>query len=124
MEGADQGETVSERDVAAIERRADKAREREAGLTAAVAELNTGRFTDWAGGDRATLAIVFTDVVGSTKLYEDLGDEKMDEVRQQHFDTGRSHLAKHNGYEIKTMGDALVAFEPLCRLRLHDGYSQ
>ncbi len=112
VEGADQGETVSERDVAAIERRADKAREREAGLTAAVAELNTGRFTDWAGGDRATLAIVFTDVVGSTKLYEDLGDEKMDEVRQQHFDTGRSHLAKHNGYEIKTMGDAfMVAFK-------------
>jgi small GTP-binding protein len=103
---------VSDRDVAVIERRADATRDREAGITAALAETTTTRFEEWAGGDRATVAIVFTDVVGSTRLYEELGDEKMDEVRQLHFDTGRSLVTKHNGYEIKTMGDAfMVAFK-------------
>jgi class 3 adenylate cyclase len=128
--GGGEASEVDERDIAKIERYADKARDREAGITAAVAEMATTKFDDWAGGDRATVAIVFTDVVGSTKLYEDLGDEKMDDVRIQHFDTGRQILKKHNGYEIKTMGDAFMvafktavpAFDFMFELHQHTGH--
>lgn len=110
--GAEQAGDTRERDVAAIERSADQARDREVGLTAAVAEIGTRRFEAWAGGDQAEVAIVFTDIVGSTRLWEELGDEKMDDIRTAHFDSGRDLLGKHEGYEIKTMGDAfMVAFK-------------
>lgn len=81
-------------------------------LTSAVAEMSTKAFSDWADGPRADLTIVFTDVVGSTSLYEEYGDEKIDEVMAEHFSVGRQFLNKYNGYEIKTMGDAfMVAFK-------------
>ena len=99
-------------DVAALERSADEARDREVGLTAAVAEIGTRRFEAWAGGEKPDVAIVFTDVVGSTRLWEELGDEKMDDIRVRHFEAGRRLVTKHGGYEIKTMGDAfMVAFK-------------
>lgn len=57
------------------------------------------------------LALVFTDIVGSTTLANELGNEAMNEIRRQHFDTGRRWLQRHGGYEIKTIGDSLmVAF--------------
>src|SRR5271154_6908263 len=40
---------------------------------------------EWAGGARVTLAIVFTDIVGSTALGVQLGDAAMKEVRRAHF---------------------------------------
>ena len=119
-------DAASERGVAAIESSADQARDREAGLTAAVAEIETQRFETWAGGEQAEVAIVFTDIVGSTGLWEELGDEKMDDMRAAHFETGRALLVKLGGYEIKTMGDAfMVAFKSAVpaftfMLALHD----
>jgi class 3 adenylate cyclase len=40
---------------------------------------------EWARDDRVTLAIVFTDIVGSTALGRALGDEQMNGVRRAHF---------------------------------------
>lgn len=69
------------------------------------------RLEQWAGAERTTLALVFTDIVGSTSLGCELGNEAMDEVRRAHFRRGRLLLAKHGGFEIKTLGDSLmVAF--------------
>jgi class 3 adenylate cyclase len=73
--------------------------------------MQTRGFTEWAGADRTTLALVFTDVVGSTLLGDQLGDEQMSEIRHAHFNTARQLIAKHKGYEIKTIGDSfMVAF--------------
>src|SRR5215472_3686168 len=64
---------------------------------------------EWARDDRVTLAIVLTDIVGSTALGRALGDEQMNGVRRAHFGHSRSLLAQHAGREIKTIGDSVMA---------------
>ena len=54
---------------------------------------------------------MFTDVVGSTRLGNLLGDERMDTVREAHFGRARALIERHDGREIKTIGDSfMVAF--------------
>jgi len=90
---------------------ADAQRDFDAGLVSATAEMRTQGFKEWVGGSKATLALVFTDIVGSTALGNELGNEEMDEVRGAHFKQARHLISKHRGYEIKTIGDSLmVAF--------------
>jgi len=55
------------------------------------------------------LAIVFTDVVDSTALGERMRDERMYEVRQAHFAQSRKLTARYKGYEIRTIGDSVMA---------------
>lgn len=78
-------------------------------LTSASSETHTRDFTQWAGGPQVTLAIVFTDVVGSTALAEEIKDERMNEVRQAHFARSRQLIQDHHGREIKTIGDSFMA---------------
>jgi class 3 adenylate cyclase len=74
-------------------------------------ETQTNDFVQWAGSDLMTLAILFTDVVGSTVLSQKLGAELMESVRQAHFKQTRKLLSKYGGWEIKTIGDSfMVAF--------------
>jgi class 3 adenylate cyclase len=72
--------------------------------------MRTPTLRDWTGGERATLAIVFTDVVRATELGKKLADERMrEQVRQPHFARGDALIAKHLGYNIKTNGDSIMA---------------
>jgi class 3 adenylate cyclase len=64
---------------------------------------------EWARDDRVTLAMVFTDIVGSTALGRALGDEQMNGVRRAHFGQSRALLAQHTGREIKAIGDSVMA---------------
>lgn len=64
---------------------------------------------DWAGGQRATLAIVFTDAKDSTYLAEDLGDEVMNEIWEAHFAQSRQLITRHKGRSIKGLGDGDMA---------------
>jgi class 3 adenylate cyclase len=90
---------------------ADRQRDLDAFIVSASAETRSQKFTEWAGAERLTLAIVFTDVVGSTVLGEVMKDERMNEIRRGHFAQSRSLIEGYNGYEIKTMGDSfMVAF--------------
>jgi class 3 adenylate cyclase len=73
------------------------------------AETRTKSFRKWAGDARVTLAIVFTDVVGSTALGEKLKDERMNKVRQAHFVQSRKLINQYKGREIKTIGDSFMA---------------
>jgi class 3 adenylate cyclase len=66
-------------------------------------------FSAWAGGERVVLAIVFTDVAGSTFLGEELKGERMNEVRRAHFAQSRKLINEHSGREIKTIGDSFMA---------------
>ena len=78
-------------------------------------------FLKWAGPDRLLLALVFTDIVGSTALNEAIKDERMNAVRRAHFAQSRKLIGDCAGCEIKTIGDAfLVAFrstDKVARLR-------
>ena len=70
--------------------------------------MRTQQFRDWVGGTQAMLAVVFTDIVGSTVLANELGNEAMNEIRRAHFEQGRHWLSRQGGYEIKTIGDSMM----------------
>jgi adenylate cyclase len=58
------------------------------------------------------LTILFADVVGSTQLYESLGDEKAREVVGVCIDFMRRATEQHHGTVIKTMGDEVMSTFP------------
>jgi class 3 adenylate cyclase len=55
------------------------------------------------------VAILFTDLVGSTELLDRVGDEVAEELRRAHFALLRSAVAGAGGEEVKTLGDGLMA---------------
>ncbi len=58
--------------------------------------------------DAPFLTILFTDLVGSTELFDRLGDNKADDVRREHFTAIRQVIADHGGDEVKSTGDGLM----------------
>lgn len=56
-----------------------------------------------------SLAILFTDLKGSTELYQKLGDSKAFGFVQNHFRYLVEAVALHRGGVVKTMGDAVMA---------------
>jgi class 3 adenylate cyclase/GTPase SAR1 family protein len=117
--------------VEAMDQSADRQRDFDAFVMSAKGETSTESFRAWAGGERVTLGIVFTDVVGSTKLGEDLRDTGMNEVRRAHFEQSRKLIGRFHGREIKTIGDSfMVAFKNAgdaldyaCALQRNTGHS-
>ena len=60
-------------------------------------------------GAEKELAIVFADVVGSTRLYEQLGDKRASETVGLCIKLMRVATEEHRGTVIKTMGDEVMA---------------
>lgn len=58
---------------------------------------------------RGTVTLLFADLVGSTELLEQLGDEEADVVRRDFFRILRSAIAAQGGREVKSLGDGLMA---------------
>src|SRR3954454_10345925 len=54
------------------------------------------------------VTIMFTDVVGSTTLYDRYGDDEADARRARHFAVLRAGVASHDGREVKSTGDGLM----------------
>ncbi|HVP06177.1 MAG TPA: adenylate/guanylate cyclase domain-containing protein [Dehalococcoidia bacterium] len=54
-------------------------------------------------------AVLFTDLVGHTEMMSRLGDHKGREVLREHEQITREVLTRHNGTEVKTMGDGFMA---------------
>ena len=55
------------------------------------------------------VAILFTDVVSSTELSQQVSPEEGDELRRTHFSILRQAFAETGGAEVKNMGDGLMA---------------
>jgi class 3 adenylate cyclase len=55
------------------------------------------------------VAILFTDITGSTKMYEELGDIKAYELVREHFDLLIDIIQMQGGVIVKTIGDAVMA---------------
>ncbi|MGE0786273.1 MAG: adenylate/guanylate cyclase domain-containing protein [Sandaracinaceae bacterium] len=55
------------------------------------------------------LALLFSDLVGSTALYERVGDARAFAVVEDHFRLMTEAIRDHGGAIIKTMGDAVMA---------------
>ncbi|HTY94417.1 MAG TPA: adenylate/guanylate cyclase domain-containing protein [Steroidobacteraceae bacterium] len=60
-------------------------------------------------GKDIELAIVFADVVGSTRLYELMGDLRARDMVAICIDVMRTATEQHQGTVIKTMGDEIMA---------------
>ena len=65
------------------------------------------------------VALLFTDVKGSTALYERVGDMKAFSFVRQHFAVLRDVITNNRGAMVKTIGDAVMAsfHEPLDAIR-------
>ncbi|MEA3151683.1 MAG: adenylate cyclase, partial [Gammaproteobacteria bacterium] len=63
-------------------------------------------------GTEIEVAIVFADVVGSTKLYEQLGDLRARDMVGICIDVMRMATDQNHGTVIKTMGDEVMATFP------------
>jgi adenylate cyclase len=57
----------------------------------------------------ARAAVLFTDLAGSTAMYQTLGDAAAFRLVDDHFDVVRAAIAAREGVVIKTMGDAVMA---------------
>ena len=58
---------------------------------------------------RQLSTVLFTDIVGSTTLAEELGDRRWREVLEEHDDICRRELDRSGGRLVKTMGDGALA---------------
>jgi len=59
-----------------------------------------------------SVSILFTDLKGSTELYERIGDLEAFALIQQHFDRLGDVIRANGGIVIKTIGDAIMASFP------------
>jgi class 3 adenylate cyclase len=58
------------------------------------------------------VALVFSDLVGSTELYAQAGDAEAFRFVQAHFAVLTRAVERHGGAVVKTMGDAMMAVFP------------
>ena len=59
--------------------------------------------------DRILATVVFTDIVGSTEMIEEMGDKKWKDLLQDHRQLIRESLKEYRGNEIETIGDGFMA---------------
>lgn len=62
---------------------------------------------EWAGATRI-FALVFTDIVDSTTLANELHDEKWIDVLLKHFTQARGLMESYDHHEIKIIGDSFM----------------
>jgi class 3 adenylate cyclase/tetratricopeptide (TPR) repeat protein len=62
--------------------------------------------------DARIVIFLFTDIVGSTELYDRLGDETAEALRRAHFRLLREAMSEHGGHEVKNVGDGLMVVFP------------
>lgn len=55
-----------------------------------------------------TLCVAFSDIVGSTQMYEQLGDAKAYALVQEHFRVAHDIVASCEGSIVKTLGDGIM----------------
>ena len=60
-------------------------------------------------GERVLTTLLFTDIVGSTEMAEQLGDRSWKHVLASHNEAIRSLIGTHRGREVGTTGDGFLA---------------
>ena len=61
------------------------------------------------GSPRATMSLLFTDIVGSTERAVELGDRRWKELLADHHRVVRDALGHHRGAEVRLTGDGFLA---------------
>jgi class 3 adenylate cyclase/pimeloyl-ACP methyl ester carboxylesterase len=78
------------------------------GIGDAIEEFLTGSVRA-AESNRTLATVLFTDIVGSTALAEQLGDRRWRDRLDAHHATVRRELARARGKEVRTLGDGFLA---------------
>jgi len=73
-----------------------------------VAEFVTGELPD-AAPERVLVTVLFTDIVGSTRLASELGDRRWLELLERHNAIVAEQLERYRGTEIDRAGDGVLA---------------
>ena len=55
-----------------------------------------------------TVTLLFTDLVGSTEIMDQIGDDAAERLRRTHFRLLREAVAANGGHEVKSLGDGLM----------------
>lgn len=77
-----------------------------------------------------TVALMFTDLVGSTALAARVGPERSEELRREYFTLLRESIAAAGGREVKSLGDGLMVTFPSsvaaarCAVAMQQGLEQ
>lgn len=58
---------------------------------------------------RVLATVLFTDIVGSTRLAAEMGDERWHALLAEHYRVARRQLDRFGGHEVKTVGDGILA---------------
>ncbi|MGH2375330.1 MAG: adenylate/guanylate cyclase domain-containing protein, partial [bacterium] len=66
-----------------------------------------------------TATFLFTDIEGSTRLLQSMGDARAAEVFAEHRQLLRETFASHGGVELETQGDGLLVAFPRARDAVH-----
>jgi class 3 adenylate cyclase len=75
-----------------------------------LASVPEAELKKWKGGAKVlTVAVVFTGIVDSTRLCNDLTDVVWDGIRQQHFKRAVTLIRERAGILIKNTGDGILA---------------
>jgi class 3 adenylate cyclase len=68
-----------------------------------------------AAAPDGTVTILFSDIEGSTKLTERLGDVRWLELLREHHRVVREQVHEHGGFEVKAQGDGFMIAFPSAR---------
>ena len=63
-------------------------------------------------GEEVEVAVLFADVVGSTRLYERMGDQRARDLVSTCIEVMREATEEHGGTVVKTIGDEVMATFP------------
>jgi class 3 adenylate cyclase len=58
---------------------------------------------------RVLATVLFTDIVGSTRLAAEIGDQRWQSLLAEHHRVARRQLERFGGHEVKTVGDGFLA---------------
>ena len=64
------------------------------------------------GDERGLVTLLFTDIVGSSKVATELGDQRWHRVQARHHATVRKQLKRFGGHEVDTAGDGFFITFP------------
>jgi class 3 adenylate cyclase len=59
--------------------------------------------------DRVLATVLFTDIVGSTRIAVEVGDQRWRELLNHHDRLGKQAIEKHRGNFVKSTGDGILA---------------
>ncbi|NVM57665.1 MAG: adenylate/guanylate cyclase domain-containing protein, partial [Desulfobacterales bacterium] len=60
--------------------------------------------------DEYPMAVLFTDIVGSTKFFKSHGDLVGRDMLQRHHDMASPIIVEHGGALVKILGDSIMAY--------------